>query len=1241
MRIVIDLQAAQAENRKRGIGRYSFALASAIVRNRGEHEVLIALNALFPSTIDPIRAAFDGILPRENIRVWNAVSPVAKSDTSNDWRRQSSELIREAFLGSLKPDMVLVTSLFEGLGADAVTSIGKLSHNIPTAVILYDLIPLVHHETYLKNPVVKAWYLEKIEHLRRADLWLAISESSRHEGIEHLRLPNDLSVNISTDADQHFQVQNISARAEQELRQKYGLNSPFVMYTGGIDHRKNIEGLIRAFSMLSEPIRDGHQLAIICSVQPESRVKLKQLAEKLGLVNNKVVLTGFVPEDDLVSLYNLCKLFVFPSWHEGFGLPALEAIRCGAPVIGANTSSLPEVIGLKEALFDPYSDQEMAKAIEHALSADKFRNELIRHGRKQSKKFSWDASARCAISAMTRRITEYYGNPSMGEQVTKKPKLAYISPLPPERSGIADYSAELLPELSRFYQIDVIIAQEKVSNPWINANCSAHSVQWFVDNAHDYDRILYHFGNSAFHQHMFELLNIIPGVVVLHDFFLSGVIAHMDVHGRSPGSWGRALYYSHGYLALSDRFHANDTADVVWAYPCSLNVIQRSLGIIAHSENSLSLVQQWFGGEAHDWAIIPLMRNPQINSQKSIARNKLGFDPGDFLICAFGVIGPTKLNERLLRAWLKSSAAKSRNCHLVFVGDNPSSEYSRELLKAIRLSKLKAQIHITGWVEPSIFNFYLAAADIGVQLRTLSRGETSAAVLDCMNFGLATIVNANGSMADLPNDSIWKLPDDFIDEQLINALETLWKDEGCRLRIGDNARKTILRDHSPRSCSEKYRQAIERFYRQTTYGLPRLPEAIADIPGRLTDDAELINLADAVARSFPEKHTKRQLLVDVSELAQRDAKSGIQRVVRSVLKEWLSHPPAGYRVEPVYATVDRGYHYARNFTLGFLECPRDMLQDEPIDYTQGDVFLGLDLQPQVVTKHRAFYQTMRIQGVKVYFVVYDLLCILMPQHFVSGAKSGFTRWLEVVTEADGAICISKAVADELTSWVKEFHPLRQQSFVIKWFHLGADYDKYTTSKELPEDANTLLGCLRLDASFLMVGTLEPRKGHDQVLSAFDLLWAHGLNIKLVIVGNQGWMVEDLVERINAHPKLGKNLFWLKGVNDEYLDHIYSACTCLIAASYGEGFGLPLIESAQHDLPVIARDIPVFREVGGGNAYYFDTKVPDDLAKGIQDWLALFKRGAHPKPNNISWIAWKESARKLLGLLIPVDSTKAR
>ena len=1231
MRIIIDMQGAQSRgSRNRGIGRYTLSLAKAIARNRGEHEIILALNGLFLDTIEPIRAAFDDLLPQSSIRVWYALGSVGGLNIENDWRRHVAELTREAFLASLKPDIVLITSLFEG-GADddSVTSINALSCTVPVAVILYDLIPLIHRDLYLENPLLESWYDNKIQHLRRAQLLLAISESSREESLQYLGFPGDSSINISAAAESHFRPLQIETIEATKLLQRYGLSGSFVLFSGGIEYRKNIEGMILAYARVPKPLRTGHQLALISNLQPADRRKLWDLANKHGLSRNEVVFLGFVEEEDLPALYNLCKVFVFPSLHEGFGLPALEAMSCGSAVIAANTTSLPEVMGREDAMFDPHSDKAIADKLLQVLTDENFRQELEQSGLVQAKKFSWDKSAKHAIVA----FENWYAlqdKPVELEvtQQSRRPKLAYLSPLPPERSGISDYSAELLPELARYYDIEVIVAQDAVSDLWIKDHCAIRTVEWFRSHADGYDRVLYHFGNSSFHQHMFGLLEEIPGMVVLHDFYLSGIIADMEFRGYGSMGYANELYLSHGYKAMQERFHADVTSEVAWQYPCNLQVLQNAQGVIVHSEGSCRLARSWYGAQAtNDWAVIPLLRVSPLEIDRVKARDTLNFSADDFVICTFGLLNCTKLNARLLEAWLASSLAKDQNCVLVFVGENDKADYGQTLLSTIRNSGLDQRIRITGWVDTATYRQYLEAADVGVQLRTLSRGETSASVLDCMNYALPTIVNANGSMAALPEDKVWKIPDEFSNNELQQALEGLWQDGSLRKRLGAQAREEIVTHNSPLACAKQYFNAIEGIYREATTQIPALIKAIARIESPPSDPIACQTLASCIAHSLPSKLSSRQLLVDITALVQNDLRTGIQRVVRSILRECLEHPPAGWRVEPVYGTLEEGYRYARRFTAGFLGCPMYLLTDDPIEYGAGDLFLGLDLH-HVVLGLPEYYQKMRRQGVEVWFIVYDLLPLLMPQAFPEGTTELHQRWLDVVVQSDGVVCISRAVANELSGFMNNY-PNRLRPLKIGWFHLGADINNSAPSLGLLKDADAVIRKISGNTSFLMVGTIEPRKGHAQTFDAFELLWAQGIEATLVIVGKQGWMVEELIHKLRHHPKLNEQLFWLEGISDEYLEKVYAVCTCLIAASKGEGFGLPLIEAAQHKMPIIARDIPVFREVAAEHAFYFAGEKPQAMANAIENWLTLDTQGRTPQSLDMPYLTWRESTRRLL------------
>lgn len=1230
MRIVIDMQGAQASNRFRGIGRYAISLAKSIIRNKGDHQVFLALSGLFPDSIEPIRAAFENILQQDNILVWHAPGPVASINLENKQRRDMAELIRESFLASLQPDIVLIMSYFEGFTDDAVVSIGKLDSKTPVSVILYDLIPFIHQKNYLsKNSDYREYYLDKMKSLNFATGILAISESTRQEGLEFLSLKNDNVVNISSGKEDFFRPLQISLNEKTELYKKFGIKKSFILYTGGADERKNIVRLIEAFESIPKNLRSEVQL-LIAGKMPQDYIDFIRRESKYD--GDWLIFTGdtYLSDNDLVKLYNLCQFFVFPSWHEGFGLPALEAMACGAAVIASNRTSLLEVVGLEEAFFDPYDIISIRQKIEKAILDPSFIERLKRHGLAQAKKFSWDRSAKLAIETMERFVSE--SAPSSYESAIR-PRLAYISPLPVAQSGISDYSAELLPELAKHYEIDLIVHQEEaVSDQWIEKNLPVRKLSWFVKNSKRFDRILYHFGNSHYHGHMFELMEQYPGVIVLHDYFLSGILAHQEQKEPFMAKWQKALYCSHGYSSLSERSLYVGSSEVIYKYSCNLAVLQRALGVITHSKYSFDLARQDYELiNRNKWENIPHLRQSAdcLGVDKDGIREELGFSKHDFIVCSFGVIGPTKMNHRLLNAWLTSPLAQNKNAYLIFVGE-AGGEYGNAMYQKISGSNCKSHIKITGWASEELYNKYLNIADLGIQLRTLSRGETSGTVLDCMNHGIATIVNANGSMAELNSDAVLMLPDKFSDEELISELVRLYENESERKRLGRSAQQIIKNEHNPVNCAEQYHKFIEKSYLDPSFSFSLLIEKLGDF--NLSKNF-LIEIASNLSMNCIPFLKQRTIFLDISELVQRDSKSGIQRVVRSILREWLLNPPQGYRIEPVYATIEKSYCYAREFTQRFLNLPSQVLSDESIDFYVGDIFYILDLQPNIQVKQAPFYQLLRNQGIKVYFLVYDLLPILNEKYFIAGAKENFTAWLNVVAENDGAICISDTVANDLSKWMADKEWKRQRQFNISTCYLGADIEYSAPTKGMPSDWEKVSSQISSRPTFLMVGTIEPRKGHEQILETFDHLWKNGLDINLVIVGKKGWLVDDFVTALCIHPQIDKKLFWLDNISDENLEKIYTISSCLLAASYGEGFGLPLIEAAKNKLPIVARDIPVFREVAGEHAYYFEGKCVDEIAKSIESWIVLYKKNEHPQSDSIPWLTWGQSARQMAEILV--------
>jgi glycosyltransferase involved in cell wall biosynthesis len=422
----------------------------------------------------------------------------------------------------------------------------------------------------------------------------------------------------------------------------------------------------------------------------------------------------------------------------------------------------------------------------------------------------------------------------------------------------------------------------------------------------------------------------------------------------------------------------------------------------------------------------------------------------------------------------------------------------------------------------------------------------------------------------------------------------------------------------------------------------RLLEEIAVLSGLDDNPAYLCRVAGAIGVTFPPHRPARRLLLDATATCRVDLKTGIQRVVRALMLALYESPPVGYVMQPVYLSDEGGswhYRYAKRFMAELLGRESEQVIDEVVEPEVGDVVLGLDLSGQILTRaeRSGLFRYYRNQGARMYFVVHDLLPIRMPQYFPSGVENGFQEWLQAIATLDGAICVTQAVADDLAEWRREnaVSVRGRRPYFIASNHLGADVGNSAPSKGLPSDAPGVVAALRARPSFLAVGTIEPRKAYAQILDAFEQLWQAGEQVNLVIVGKPGWKVDGLADRLRGHAERGKRLFWLEGVSDEYLEQIYSVATCLIAASWGEGFGLPLIEAAQHRVPILARDIPVFREVAGENAYYFEGVEALSLAQAVREWLALNTRGAAPQSAEMPFKTWRQSADSLARILFPV------
>ena len=408
MKLVFDIQSLQSASRLRGIGRYTHSLITALIESHQEHEIILLVSGAFCDDHPRLVAEFEDLYPGTQCAVCLLPGPSSADHPENRLRESVSELMREAFIAELEPDLVHIFSALEGYADNVVTSIGRLDTYYPVTATFYDLIPLLNPDQYLNtNAAFKAHYGKQLDSLRRADGLLAISQFSGAEVAEHLAYPKEKVAVASLGP-----LSVVEAVADDEARTLAALASSqlspgFLLYVGGSDARKNLPRLIEAWCALPPALQAAHPLVLVGSMPSRDVEMLLHIVKKKTAEHGEVRFLGQVTDDELAHLYKGCSAFVFPSWHEGFGLPALEAMAAGAAVIAANTSSLPEVVGEPEALFDPFSVEEISAKLAQVLTDQAFAQKLRSHASVQAAKFSWQHTADQALAFFEHTVVAY------------------------------------------------------------------------------------------------------------------------------------------------------------------------------------------------------------------------------------------------------------------------------------------------------------------------------------------------------------------------------------------------------------------------------------------------------------------------------------------------------------------------------------------------------------------------------------------------------------------------------------------------------------------------------------------------------------------------------------------------------------------------------------------------------------------------------------------------------------------
>lgn len=379
------------------------------------------------------------------------------------------------------------------------------------------------------------------------------------------------------------------------------------------------------------------------------------------------------------------------------------------------------------------------------------------------------------------------------------------------------------------------------------------------------------------------------------------------------------------------------------------------------------------------------------------------------------------------------------------------------------------------------------------------------------------------------------------------------------------------------------------------------------------------NLREPAHASDTPIHT---VYVDVSVIHREDAGTGIQRVVRSISAHLAEVAPPGVQIVPLIIERRRdGYR---------------TLSGAPMEAGPGALFFALDFATDAVHRYRQQLRAFKRKGGVIWFVLHDVLPMSHPHWFTPASRLRYRRWLRVCAAlADGIMCVSSSVANEVRGLLRTRLGLRSLP-VVRTIRLGADVSISSSSTSPTARSPMKIADGRLAEAVLVVGTLEPRKGHADVLAAFDLIWGAGDTIPLVLIGKPGWGTRDLQARLSQHPQAGTNLFWYTDIDDDELRWAYRQCRMTLVPSLAEGYGLPLDEALALGSPVLARDIAVFRRHHRQSLAYFPADIDAaHLSQRIRSFHADATRSSSP-PLDLQ--SWRDTAGDVLHMLGCFPST---
>ena len=825
MRVAVDFRVLSTEAANRGMGRVTQQQLREVLERDSENEYLVIT---YPGVRDDIiypeirnapnvafkRLAFPDIEP--GMLIPFAVEALLPKDKLLAFSARFQE-----FLHREDVDLYHDTTPFLG---EAVPRLDVC----PSVATLYDLIPLIFPREYLTHEELRAYYRRALHKLLGAARLISISESARNDAYTYLGYPKSRIDVAYPLVESIFRLmsESLVESTLSGLRSRLEVPRQYALSVTGVHHSKNAETLLAAYASLPAGVRRELPLLVVLPTE-----EAQHRFARAFTVPPTVLLIHSVSDEELAALYNRALFVVCTSRYEGFGLPVVEAMKCGAPAIISAAGSLPEVADAAAVLVYPHDVRGFAAAMERLFADPRVREVMRERGLHQAAKFSPEQLGTTTLDAYRKALAGAAVSPPDAPAVIRwdvhprrdRRRIAIWSSLPPLKCGVGDYTAELVQQLAPMVDVEAFVDGGYLPAEWLVNRYPVHHHAAFDrrDRQWPFDIVIYQIGGTFMQAFMYDQIKRRPGIVTIHDLEMG--LGFFYVHH----SWNQLDKFRKEFLApegsrvvrafkdimrrardfphaeLDDLFRADYL--LRWVTKSSLAEIvhlpqlKRDLEVKYDDANVFTVHM----GVVDPWAAQPSCR-------PRLLRAKYGLSPTTFVVGVFGSVVSAKRLEPVLSA-LRQIVDTHPDTLLLVIGDQVDLSYVQNLRAMVSALDVQRHVCFVDYAPRADFDNLMLCADVVVNLRYPTRKGMSAILIRALAAGKPVVITDVPEWADFPAQFVWRVkPDQTEADALAATLLQAGKDRDFLKAASVGARAYFERHGTLSEMAVQYLDVIER-----------------------------------------------------------------------------------------------------------------------------------------------------------------------------------------------------------------------------------------------------------------------------------------------------------------------------------------------------------------------------------------------------------------------------------------------